>query len=156
MYVERRRGGSSYPLHELQDLSPEERLNRSLELSDQRMNPAWRDANPEAYERVAAFYRGRQEVGAADPDRDRGQRLQFEARAGLDTFDRLADLRLPVYLCGGRRDGIAPPANMEAIEKQIPGARLELFDGGHLFLVQDRSAWPAILSFLKGEEEDKR
>jgi 3-oxoadipate enol-lactonase len=143
-------------LHELQDLPPAERLNRSLELSDTRMNAAWRDANAEAYERVAAIYRGRQEVGTDGPDGDRGQRLQFEARAGLDTFDRLAGLRVPVYLCGGRYDGIAPPANMEAIQKQIPGARLELFDGGHLFLVQDRSAWPAILSFLKGEREENR
>ena len=28
----------------------------------------------------------------------------------------------------------------------IPDARLELFDGGHLFLLQDRAAWPAIVA----------
>ena len=33
---------------------------------------------------------------------------------------------------------------------QIPNAKLELFDGGHLFLMQDRSALPKIAEFLTG------
>jgi 3-oxoadipate enol-lactonase len=143
-------GGSSYPLHELAELSEEERLAKSLELSDTRMGATWRRENPEAFERVAGFYRGRGDAGAGEPRRELGQRLQFEARAGLDVFDRLAGLDVPVYCCGGRFDGIAPPANMEAIARQIPGAKLELFEGGHMFLMQDRSAYPKIVSFLQG------
>ena len=34
------------------------------------------------------------------------------------------------------------------------GAALQFFEGGHLFLLQDAKAWPAIIRFLSpGEEE---
>ena len=75
----------------------------------------------------------------------------FEARAGHDTRERLPGLTMPVYLCGGLHDGIAPPANMRALEEQIPGATLDLFEGGHLFLVQDPAAFPRILAFLAAD-----
>ena len=51
-------------------------------------------------------------------------------------------------MCGGRFDGIAPPANSEFLARAIPGARLELFDGGHGFFLQDAAALPAIIAFL--------
>jgi 3-oxoadipate enol-lactonase len=142
------RGGASYPLHELADLPEDERLERNFELADTRMDADWRATNPDAFERMAKFYRARNEIGSDDPNRDRGQRWQLEARAGLDVFDRLPTLRMPVYLCGGRYDGIAPPANMQAIAGQLPNATLEFFEGGHLFLLQDRTAYPKIVSFL--------
>jgi 3-oxoadipate enol-lactonase len=141
-------GGASYPLHELAGLPEGERLERNFELADTRMDAAWRAANPDAFERMAKFYRARGEIGADEPDRAKGQRLQLEARADLDVFDRLKHLDMPVYLCGGRYDGIAPPENMKALERQIPKATLELFEGGHLFLIQDRTAYPKIVSFL--------
>jgi 3-oxoadipate enol-lactonase len=56
---------------------------------------------------------------------------------------------MPVYVCGGVRDGIAPPSNLEAIARQIPHAQLEMFDGGHLFMLQDARAFPAIIEFLR-------
>jgi hypothetical protein len=40
---------------------------------------------------------------------------------------------------------------MEAMEGQISGARLELFEGGHLFFAQDPRAVPRIGAFLRGE-----
>jgi hypothetical protein len=33
---------------------------------------------------------------------------------------------------------------------RIPGAALQWFDGGHLFMIQDRAANPAIAAFLNG------
>jgi 3-oxoadipate enol-lactonase len=57
---------------------------------------------------------------------------------------------MPVYVCGGVRDQIAPKANVEALAGRIPGAKLEFFDGGHLFMAQDARAWPAIIEFLRG------
>ena len=51
-------------------------------------------------------------------------------------------------MCGGRFDGIAPPANSEFLARAIPGARLEMFDGGHGFFMQDPTAIPAIIAFL--------
>ena len=46
---------------------------------------------------------------------------------------------MPALVCAGRFDGIAPLANAEALAEQIPGANLQVFDGGHAFLLQDRS-----------------
>ena len=143
-------GKPSFPLHELQTLPEEERLWRSSELSDVRRDAAWRQANPTAADGMLAFARARATAGEEEPGREEGFRLQLEARAGHDTWDRLAGLSLPVYLCGGRHDGIAPPANQQAMAGQIPNAKLELFDGGHLFLMQDRDAFPKIVDFLRG------
>jgi len=51
-------------------------------------------------------------------------------------------------VCGGRYDGIAPVANQQALVEQIPDASLELFEGGHMFLIQDKRANPKIIDFL--------
>ena len=79
-----------------------------------------------------------------------GARRQLAARAGHDTWERLPALDMPVLLAGGRFDGIAPVANMEALAARIPGATLNLYEGGHLFLVQDKSAYPDIIQWLSG------
>jgi 3-oxoadipate enol-lactonase len=34
--------------------------------------------------------------------------------------------------------------------QRIPGAELQWFEGGHLFMLQDRAAYPAIIRFLDG------
>jgi 3-oxoadipate enol-lactonase len=54
-------------------------------------------------------------------------------------------------VCSGRYDGIAPPANGEFLAQKIPGARLQLFDGGHIFFLQDPAAFPAMFAFLRGD-----
>ncbi len=33
---------------------------------------------------------------------------------------------------------------------RIKGAELRFYEGGHLFMLQDRAALPAMISFLKG------
>jgi 3-oxoadipate enol-lactonase len=73
---------------------------------------------------------------------------QLAARAGHHTADRLWSITCPALVCGGRFDGIAPPANSEFLARAIPGARLEMFDGGHGFFLQDPAALPAIIAFL--------
>jgi 3-oxoadipate enol-lactonase len=84
------------------------------------------------------------------PDRDSdGAVRQLRARAEHDTWERLPDLAVPVLLAGGRYDGIAPVANMQALNARIPGSELMFFEGGHLFLVQDKSAYPHIIQWLK-------
>jgi 3-oxoadipate enol-lactonase len=83
-----------------------------------------------------------------------GARRQLEARALHDTHERLPALKIPVFICGGRYDGIAKPSNLEAMQKQISGARLELFEGGHLFLIQDPQAFTRVVAFLKGDVDD--
>jgi 3-oxoadipate enol-lactonase len=141
-------GGSSYPLHELEGLPPEERLARSLGLMDTRWDPDWQAANPG----IVDLMRSRAAVGARDAEATAGARRQLEARAAHDTYARLGQLDMPVLVCAGRFDAIAPLANAEALAAQIPDATLQVFDGGHAFLFQDRGAWPAIVAFLAGRQ----
>jgi hypothetical protein len=58
----------------------------------------------------------------------RDLRMYFEipekARPLHDTYARLSHLRMPVCVCGGRYGGIATPANLEAMRRQIPGGAL--------------------------------
>ena len=77
-----------------------------------------------------------------------GARRQLEARAAHDTWDRLPDIACPVLIAAGRYDGIALPATQERMAARIPGATLRFFDGGHLFMIQDRTAYPAMVEFL--------
>jgi 3-oxoadipate enol-lactonase len=139
-------GGASYPLHELADLPEDERSRRSMSLIDSRWDDDWQAAHPE----IIALLRERGKAGAGDPAAVKGARRQLEARAGHDTYERLPQLSMPVLVCAGRYDLIAPLANSEAIVAQIPNATLSVFDGGHAFLFQDPTAWRAIVTFLAG------
>jgi 3-oxoadipate enol-lactonase len=144
-------GGASYPLHEFAELSLEDQARRMVILADTRLGPSWRAAHPIQFQELVNEMVMRLKVGADEPDRQIGARRQLEARAVHDTYHRLPKLRLPVYICGGRFDGIAPPDNLEALHKQIPAARMELFEGGHYFLMQDPRAFERISAFLRGE-----
>ncbi len=137
-------GGASYPLHELEALDERTRAERSLVLADTRRNQAWQMANPEQWQSYVDL-----SLSARRSDRDPlGAQRQLAARAGHNTWARLPELDLPVLLTGGRYDGIAPMANMEALAARIPGAELRFYDGGHLFLIQDKSAYPDIIQWL--------
>ena len=139
------RGRASYPLHELTDLEPDDRISRHLEAADVRRDEAWRAENPERWQRLLEIARG-----AVRPDRDLpGATKQLAARAKHDTWERLAQIDLPVLVTGGEFDGIAPPENLKAIASQIPNAELKMFGGGHLFLIQDKAAYPFIIDWLQ-------
>ena len=73
----------------------------------------------------------------------------FRLRPGdddmVDAWSRAASGHL---LTAGRYDGIAPPDNSERMASAIPNAQLRVFEGGHLFLLQDPAAFPAIIEFL--------
>ena len=129
-------------------------MRRVLQLSDTRRDTAWQAADPARYQALFDLTSSALRVGTDEPGRSIGGRRQLESRARHNTFERLPALRMPVYLCGGRYDGIATPANLEAMQKQIPEARLELFEGGHLFFIQDPRAFDRIVSFLRGELDD--
>ena len=141
-------GGASYPLQQLAELPEAERARVRIELGDTRRTPAWQAANPELVERILAQGRAAAAAGEGDADRDRGAALQLAARAAHDTFDRLPRIDVPTLLCAGRFDGIAPLANMQAMARRLPHATLNVYDGGHLFLVQDRSAYSEIRAWL--------
>jgi 3-oxoadipate enol-lactonase len=139
---------ASYPLHELEGLADEVRHPRLLELADTRCDEAWRAEHPDEVAAVLAYRRQSDELSRSDPQAAAGARLQLEARSGHDCGDRLGGIACPTLVCAGRYDGIAPLANSEALAARIPGAELEVYEGGHMFFIQDRSAWPRITDFL--------
>lgn len=140
-------GGSSYPLHTLADMSPDERMATRTTLLDTRFTPAWL-AEHETDQMIVRFMQAVEPVKA--PEVLRGERLQLEARSDHDVFDRLGRIMCPTLVASGRYDGIAPPANGEAIAGQILDAELRLYEGGHLFMLQDPQAMPDVIEFLKG------
>lgn len=135
-------GGASFPLDELVDLPDDERLAEQLAVSDTRFDRAWQAANPDDAEKIFATMRARATTV------DDGARAQLDARSRHDTFERLPHIAAPTLVAAGRYDGIAPLANSQAIAAAIPDATLEVFDGGHLFLLQDRTAWQRIVDFV--------
>jgi 3-oxoadipate enol-lactonase len=140
-------GGASYPFHEIQHLTGEARPKHLIPVSDTRRDAAWAAANPETYAQLVAL--GSADPFAGEPGREMGARRQLEARAGHDTWDRLYQIRCPVFLAAGRYDGVALPETQERMAGRIRGAELRFFEGGHLFMIQDRAATPAIIEFLK-------
>jgi 3-oxoadipate enol-lactonase len=139
-------GGASFPFHGIEHLKGEARARYLIPISDTRRDEAWAAANPDLYAQFVA-------MGAADPYADEpghamGAHRQLEARAAHDTWGRLPGIACPVMIAAGRYDGIALPATQEKMAARIPGAKLRFFEGGHLFIIQDRTAAPAMAVFL--------
>lgn len=139
------RGGASADLLALSELPEAERKSRYLEMLDERCVPGV--PVPESLAPILDLLATRRPVTEADALM--GARRQLEARAGHDTYARLADIVAPTLVIGGRHDAIAPPANLEAMASRVVDGRLVLCDGGHFFLLQDPSAWPTIIDFLE-------
>jgi 3-oxoadipate enol-lactonase len=142
-------GGASYPLHELVGQDAQASLETRFGLLDTRWDAAWRADNPEMVAMIAEGF----QLGGPDGHPGEGPLRQLEARSHHDTSARLGQIRCPTLVCGGRYDGLAPPANSEFLAATIPGAELAFFDGGHIFFLQDPAAMPAILDFLGAEPE---
>lgn len=140
-------GGASYPFHAIQDLKGEERAKHLIPISDTRRDAAWQSVNAETFD-LFVEQASAPDPYAAEPGRAMGARRQLEARAGHDTWDRLGQLACPVLIAAGRYDGIALPETQERMAGRIKGAELQFFEGGHLFMLQDRAALPAIAAFL--------
>jgi 3-oxoadipate enol-lactonase len=68
---------------------------------------------------------------------------QLQAIAAHETLTRLHRLMMPTLILHGTADQVIPAGNAHLIAAQIPGSRLEIFDGvGHLFFLErpERSA----------------
>jgi 3-oxoadipate enol-lactonase len=141
-------GGASYPFHQIQHLKGEARAKHLIPISDTRRDAAWAAANPDAFAQLVVL--GAADPHAPEPERAMGARRQLEARAEHSAWDRLDQIACPVLIAAGRYDGIALPATQERMASRIPGARLSFFEGGHLFMLQDRAALPAMIEFLGG------
>ncbi len=149
-------GGASYPLHELGAMDIETRARFMIGVSDTRHDAAWQAGNPETFAAMIAMQVANAAIGMDDPDKLMGARRQLEARKGHDVFSQLGNIQAPSLLCAGRYDAIAPLSNMQTMQQKIPDARLEIFEGGHLFLIQDKRAYAEITAFLQRDlQRDK-
>jgi 3-oxoadipate enol-lactonase len=139
-------GGASYPLHELVGQGS---ADRRLEILDTRWDEGWRQAHPDMVKLIGE----RMKLEGEDGKPSQGLTNQLAARAEHDTSGRLGAITCPTLVCGGRFDGIAPPSNSAFLARTIPGARMEMFDGGHAFFMQDPAAIPAIIEFLASDTQ---
>jgi 3-oxoadipate enol-lactonase len=141
-------GGASFAFHEIERLKGVARAQHLIPISDVRRTADWAAAHPEAYAQLVEL--SARDPFEGEPGHAMGAHRQLEARAGHDAWDRLPQIRCPVMIAAGRYDGIALPETQERMARQIPGAKLQFFEGGHLFMIQDRAAVPAMTEFLVG------
>jgi len=141
-------GGASFPLHEIEHMSAAERARHMIPIGDTRRDPAWQKAHPQMYEQLVAFAAA--DPYAGEPGHAQGYRRQIEARVHHDTYDRLPRIKCPTMIAAGRYDGIALPETQEKMAARIAGSRLRFYEGGHMFMLQDRAALPEMVEFLKG------
>jgi pimeloyl-ACP methyl ester carboxylesterase len=149
---------ASYPLHTLADLPPEEAKALGATLLDGRFTPEYLAEHDDARALVDMIT-----TVQGEPARDeasdeaseeaseevrRGEAAQLDARSRLDVIDRLANITCPTLVQAGKYDHIAPPENAEVIAEHIPDAELRLYEGGHIFFLQDPQAVPDAMAFL--------
>ena len=129
-------GGSSYPLHE----GPP-----GPEVIDTRFTPEYLADHPRA--RLLLEVLAKRAEGKSF-DVIRGEGMQLDARRHHDVWDRLDRITGPTLIAAGRYDGLAPLANSEAMAERIPDATLRVYEGGHVFVVQDRAAMRGVIDYL--------
>ncbi len=139
-------GGSSYPLHELERMTEDERNRARRQLIDTRFDPEWLASHPSDRDLVDAMERR----ASPAPGREQGSHFQLEARRHHDVWSRLPSITCATYVACGRFDGIAPPGNSAALASRIAGAQLHTYEGGHAFLAQDPRSITDVIRFLQG------
>jgi pimeloyl-ACP methyl ester carboxylesterase len=145
---------ASYPLHTLADLPPEEAKALGATLLDGRFTPEYLAEHPDAralVDMIAGMQGEAPSDGVEVDEVRRGEAAQLDARSRLDVIDRLGRITCPTLVQAGRYDHIAPPANAEVIAAHIPDAELRIYEGGHIFFLQDPRAVPDAMEFLAGE-----
>lgn len=76
---------------------------------------------------------------------------QLEAIEHHDTWERLPLIHAPTLVLAGKEDALIPPENSRILAERIPGARLQIIEGGgHLFLVEQEDVFNrTVLDFLE-------
>jgi 3-oxoadipate enol-lactonase len=133
---------ASYPLHELGADRPDDLVR----LLDTRYSAEWLATHDD--DRLLAQYASERRASPSSGARLRGEQAQLDARSRHDVLDRLHRITCPTLVASGCYDGIAPVTSGEAIASRIRDARLRVYEGGHMFFLQDPAALPEILEFL--------
>ena len=141
-------GGESYPLHELAGLSQDEKAEKVISLTDTRIDAEWKSNNPQQYQQMLERIKEGFKVGAQEPGRELGYKLQMQARKLHNTFERLPQINSDTYIAGGEFDGICSLNNLKAINAQIKKSLLKVYPHGHLFFMQDDNFWADTMAFI--------
>ena len=139
-------GGASYPLDELAHLPAAERTATWLRILDTRFTPEWLAEHPD--ERAFGELIAAHGDTPRSAEQRRGEVEQLAARRHHDVSGRLSAVRCPTLVACGRHDGIAPPSNSEWIAAHIAGAELRMYEGGHVFFIQNPRVLPDLRAFL--------
>ena len=144
-------GGASFDLLSVHDLPTDERMAITMPIMDMR-NDLTVDPPVLApwFDVLFPIWKANKPLNGNDPNWAMGARRQLEARLGHNVYDQLNQIRAHTFVIGGTFDAQAPVANVNALAKAIMGSRVQFFDGGHLFLLQDPTAWPSVVAFLQG------
>tara|TARA_B100001057_G_scaffold500501_1_gene615936 strand:- start:7032 stop:7946 length:915 start_codon:yes stop_codon:yes gene_type:complete len=137
-------GGSSYPLHELEEFEEEDRLEKYIKINDRRISDEWIRNNQDSFNSL------KQNTQKRTPYKPDSYNLlkQLLARKAHNTFEDLKKIDIPVFLMGGKYDGIAPKSNMESMHQEIKKSKLRFYEGGHLFMIQDKKAFKELVEWL--------
>ncbi len=133
--------GSSYPIHELAKLSPEELKIISPQIIDRRFTPEWFIDHPQDR---ALF----PPPPVPTKDSIKVMNFQHDARSRHDVADRLSTISVPVLIGAGEFDQMAPVQNSIEIAKRVANSDVRVYQGGHLFFFQDRSAFRDLEEFV--------
>jgi pimeloyl-ACP methyl ester carboxylesterase len=83
---------------------------------------------------------------------------QDQAVRHHDLCDRLSEIRQPVLLLHGRQDRMVPVGRAEELQRGLPNARLQIFEGaGHqVHSEQFAKVLPLVLDFVDDVERQRR
>ena len=143
-------GGHSYPFHKMTNLSDDEFSSLSVAINDTRQDAKWQKQNVDNYQEILT-QRSSRNAGSGELNREVGAKRQLEARIDHDTYDRLPLITHPVFLAGGWFDGVAPPANLEAIHQQLIQSEIRFYEGGHDFYNHNPLAFQDINLFFQSK-----
>jgi 3-oxoadipate enol-lactonase len=120
-----------------------------MKVADTRVTDEFIADNPDVV--AATIARADHSAFADEANHQWGREQQLEARKYHDCWDRLADIKCPVWLAGGHYDGIATPEAMRNMASRLPHAELTFYEGGHLFMVEDGRVFPDLINFFKSQ-----
>lgn len=142
-------GGSSFPFHTLEALEGEDYYRIIMPISDKRLTEKWQKENADKFQTMLDTAVDLRAHLPETAETKEGAKLQLEARRLHDTYTKLNEIKCPTYICGGKYDGICPPANIEVLHQKISGSEVQFFEGGHLFMIQDKQAVSSMVEFLQ-------
>ncbi len=145
-------GTASYPLHDIHYLQGKDRFKFMMAISDTRCDDRWQRENIDKVEKAWSFFVAQRKDIIETEATMRSAYFQIEARKDHDTSKHLHKIRSKTFICGGRYDTLAPPSNLEVLNKGITDSTLSFYEGGHHFLIQDKNAIKDISAFLLDAE----